>query len=414
VSRSVLLVAETTGYQTRTFAEAARRLGVSLTLATDRCHVLEDPWGDQAAPVRFDDPSAAVAQLTSDRFDGIVAVGDRPSLLAAQVADRLGILYHSPEAAAACHDKYAARQLFAAAGLPVPRFFRVSLSDDPNAAALRATYPCVLKPLGLSASRGVIRADSVEEFVAAFSRIKAILETPELLRRRDEVNGFIQVEEFLPGREFALEGLVTDGCLACLAIFDKPIPLDGPFFEETIYVTPSRQPDAVQRAIVQTVQRGIGALGRMHGPVHAEVRVDDGSVWLLEIAARPIGGLCARALQFEGNVPLEEVVLRHSLGDRFESLRPATPSSGVMMIPVPKSGIYEDAVGVAESSALAGIDDVVITARPGQKLLQLPEGNSYLGFIFARGSSPEFVERALRHAHARLTFRIATVLPVSR
>ena len=413
MSRNVLLIAETTGYQTRIFADAARRLGVSLTLATDRCHVLEDPWGDRAIPIRFEDPPAAVAQLATGRFDAIAAVGDRPARLASRVAERLGIPFHSPAAVSACHDKSAARALFAAAGLPVPRFFRVALSEAPEAAARRAPYPCVLKPLGLSASRGVIRADSPDEFVAAFARIQAILKTPELLRQRDEVHGFIQVEEFLAGREFALEGLVTNGCLTCLALFDKPDPLNGPFFEETLYVTPSRLPEAEQRALIETVQHGIGALGRMHGPVHAEARINGKGVWLLEIAARPIGGLCANALRFQGEAPLEEVVLRHALGERFGALRPATPASGVMMIPIPKSGIYEGADGVEEAAAVPGIEDVAITAKEGQKLLQLPEGNSYLGFLFARGDSPEFVEGALRAAHARLSFRIATVLPVS-
>jgi biotin carboxylase len=272
----------------------------------------------------------------------------------------------------------------------------------------------VLKPLGLSGSRGVIRADSHPEFVAAFARIKAILRTPELLRQNDRVNGFLQVEEFLPGREFALEGLVTGGRLQRLAIFDKPDPLDGPFFEETLYVTPSREPETAQQAIIEAVQGGIWALGLTHGPVHAEVRLNECGVRVLEIAARPIGGLCAKALQFEGGAPLEEVVLRHALGERFERLRLATPASGVMMIPIPKGGIYEDAGGVQEAAAVPGVVEVAITAKQGQRLLQLPEGNSYLGFLFARGGSPAFVERALRQAHERLRFRIATVLPVSR
>jgi hypothetical protein len=414
VSRRVLLLAATTGYQTRAFAEAARRLGISLTLATDRCHVLEDPWGDQAFPVRFDDPASAVRQLASGHYDGITAVGDRPTLLAAEVAARLGIPYHPPQAVAGCHDKHMARALFASAGLPVLRFFRVSLADDPRPAAGRAPYPCVLKPLGLSGSRGVIRADSPGEFLAAFARIKAILETPELLRQNDCVNGFLQVEEFVPGKEFALEGLVTGGRLQCLAIFDKPDPLDGPFFEETIYVTPSRDTPEAQRAIIDAAQRGIAALGLTHGPAHVEVRVNERGVWILEIAARPIGGLCTRALEFESAGPLEEVVLRHSVGERLEGFRLTTPASGVMMIPIPKSGIYEDVSGATDAAATPGIVEVAITAKPGQRLLQLPEGSSYLGFLFARGASPEFVERALRQAHARLDFRITTVLPVSR
>jgi biotin carboxylase len=414
VNRRILLIAATTGYQTRVFAEAARRLGAELTLATDRCHVLDDPWGDHAIAVRMENPRASAAKLARGKYDAIVAVGDRPTLVAAETAQRLGLRYHPPAAVEACHDKYAARRLFASAGLPVPDFFRVSLSDDPAVAAQRASYPCVLKPLGLSASRGVIRADSPGEFIAAFARIKAILETPELLRLNDIVNESLQVESFIPGREFAVEGLATRGTFHALAIFDKPDPLDGPYFEETIYVTPSRASSATQQALLETVGRGTAALGLTDGPVHAELRYNQSGAYLLEIAARPIGGLCAGALRFEVGLSLEEVVLRHALGEEVQGLHLSTPAAGVMMIPIPNSGIYVGVEGVEEASAIAGIEDVIITAKEGQRLFTLPEGSSYLGFLFARGSSPAFVENALREANRRLRFEIAVMLPVSR
>ena len=171
----LLLFAATTGYQIRVFAEAARRLDVELTLATDRCHVLEDPWGDRAIPVRFADVPGSLETLRGRRFDAVAAVGDAPTVLAAEVACMLDIPFHPPAAVRACHDKYLAHQLFQAAGLPVPQFFRVALADAPDAAARRAPYPCVLKPLGLSASRGVIRANDPDEFRAAFARIKTLL-----------------------------------------------------------------------------------------------------------------------------------------------------------------------------------------------------------------------------------------------
>ena len=228
----VLLVAATTGYQTRAFADAARRLGFDLVLATDRCHVLEDPWGDHAIPVRFEDPEGSRdALVAAGRFDGLVAVADRPTLIAALTAEALGIPYHPPAAVARCRDKYVARQRFQAAGLPVPEFFRVTIGENPVAAARRAPYPCVLKPLGLSASRGVIRANNADEFVEAFERIRAILESSDVLIQREEHNRYIQVESFIEGREFAIEGLITAGQLQVLAIFDKPDPLDGPVFE---------------------------------------------------------------------------------------------------------------------------------------------------------------------------------------
>jgi len=250
--RRLLLVAATTGYQTRIFAEVARRLGVEVSLATDRCHVLDDPWGDQAIPVRFEAPQESAAVLALGRsFDAVVAVGDRPAYLAALVAELLGVPFHPPAAAAAAINKFAARECFRKAGLRVPMYSRVALDQDAEAAASRFQYPCVLKPLGLSGSRGVIRANSPQEFVPAFQRIRNLLESPDVAQLSDPASDHIQVETFLPGREFALEGLVTDGRLHVLALFDKPDPLDGPYFQETIYVSPLREPLSVQEVIIQ-------------------------------------------------------------------------------------------------------------------------------------------------------------------
>jgi biotin carboxylase len=398
----LLLFAATTGYQIRSFAEAARRLGVSVRLATDRCHILEDPWGDSALPVRFDRGLDGVGEwieaLKGQRFDGVAAVGDRPAVFAAAAAERLGIPFHPLAAAQAANDKYCARQLYRAAGLRVPAFFRANFEEDPQALAGRAPFPCVLKPLGLSASRGVIRANGPGEFAAAFRRIKKMGERE------------LQVESYIEGREFAVEGLVTKGCFQALAIFDKPDPLEGPFFEETIYVTPSRETAAVQEELLTATARAVEALGLWHGPVHAELRFNNAGAWILEAAARPIGGLCARVLRFEPDTTLEELIIRHALGEDVSGARLADPAAGVMMIPIPKGGVYESVEGMEEALATGGIEDIVITAKEGQLLLPLPEGATYLGFIFARGSLPEEVESAIRKAHAKLRFRIATTL----
>jgi biotin carboxylase len=331
-------------------------------------------------------------------FDAVAAVGDRPAVLAAEVAQTIGVPFHPPAAARACQDKYLARQLYHAAGLRVPSFFRAELGDDPHALADRTTYPCVLKPLGLSASRGVIRANNAGEFVAAFRRIAKIGER------------WIQVETYIPGREFAIEGLVTRGEFQPLAIFDKPDPLEGPFFEETIYVTPSRESPEVQTALLETTCRAVRALGLWHGPVHAELRYNDEGASILETHARPIGGLCANALRFDDGVPLEELILRHALGEDVRGARLDGPASGVMMIPIPKDGIYVSVEGTKSAEAIVGIEDVIITAKEGQRLIPLPEGSSYLGFIFARSDTPAEVETALRRSHAELSFEIATVL----
>jgi biotin carboxylase len=416
MSKRILLVASTTGYQTRAFAAAAGRLGYEVRLATDRCHVLEDPWGDQALPLRFDDPewSARTVAANGGTFDGIVAVGDRPAYIAALIARQVGIPYNSPEAVLACKNKFLARERFRSAGLPVPNFVRIPVDADPAAAARAVRFPCVLKPLGLSASRGVIRVDDQKQFIAAFERIKDILASPEILRLHEDQDRYIQVEDFIEGREFALEGLLTGGQLTVLAIFDKPDPLNGPYFEETIYVTPSREAANAQCAIIDATARAIAALDLMHGPVHAEMRVNDRGVWMLEVAARPIGGLCAQALRFASGFSLEEVILRHAAGDPVGSIDLSDPARGVMMIPIPAAGIYAGVSGVDDARAVDGIEDVVITAKEGQKLLPLPEGASYLGFTFARGESPEIVERALREAHSRLAFEVLPALPVLR
>ncbi len=394
VPKNLLLFAATTGYQLRVFADAARRLGAELTLATDRCHILDDPWGDHAIAVRFDHIPWSVRQLQAGRFDAVAAVGDRPAVLAAEAARALGLSFHPPEAARACHDKFAARRKYEEAGLRVPAYFRTLSAED----AAAASYPCVLKPLGLSGSTGVIRADDPAAFRAAFHRIRKMGQQE------------VQVEEYIEGREFAVEGLVTHGRFQPLAIFDKPDPLEGPFFEETLYVTPSREPAKVQRELIETVTAAVAALGLTYGPVHAELRYNSGGAWILETHARPIGGLCAKAIRLEGGMPLEELILRHAMGEDVSGAALEAGASGAMMIPIPKSGLYEGADGVERAAAMPGIVDVIVTAQPGQRLVPPPEGSSYLGFLFARGETPADVEAALRRAHAELEFRIATAL----
>jgi hypothetical protein len=399
VDQHLLLFAATTGYQIREFADAGRRLGIDVSLATDRCVRMDDPWGDGALPVKFDSRMAETIESLRDlRVDGVAAVGDGPAEAAAMAAEMFGVPFHPPATARACRDKFLARQLYEAAGMRTPWFFRAALDGDPAGLSGRAQYPCVLKPLGLSASRGVIRANNRDEFEAAFRRIGKMGER------------HLQVEGFIPGREFAVEGLVTAGRFQPLAIFDKPDPLEGPFFEETIYVTPSRESAEVQRDLLDATARAVRALGFRHGPVHAELRHNPEGAWMLEMHARPIGGLCARSLRFDGGRPLEELILRHALGEDVSQARLADGASGVMMIPIPKGGIYERVEGEERARAVAGIDDVIITATEGQRLVPLPEGASYLGFLFARAGSPAAVEMALRQSHAELRFHIATVL----
>ena len=384
-----------------------------MTLATDRCHVLENPWRDHAIAVRFQDPeeSARLLEGIDARPDGIVAVADRSTVLASMAAERWKIPWHSPEAVALCRNKSMSRVAFQSAGLNTPTWFLVPIDADPRSAAARARFPCVLKPLGLSASRGVIRADDTASFIDAFHRIVRILQLPEIRQFHDDADSAIQIETYIPGKEFALEGIMTEGELRVLAIFDKPDPLEGPFFEETIYVTPSRESAKTQRAIIETCRRAVRALGLTHGPIHAEMRVNDEGVFMLEIAARPIGGLCARVLRFT-TCTLEELVILHAIGHMPEDLKPAAAASGVMMIPAPGAGILSSVAGIEETKRVDLITSIEITAKLGEKLVPLPEGASYAGFIFAEGPDPGSVEKALREAHAQLRFEILSSLPM--
>ncbi len=409
--KRILLLAATTGYQTTVFAETAKSMGLDLVLATDRCHILPDPWGDQAIPIRFEDPESAASTLAKiqPKPEAIVAVGDRPTYIAALAARHLGLPYNPPESVAAAKNKFQARERFRQAGMQVPAYIRIPLTTTK---APKVNYPCVLKPLGLSASRGVIRANNESEFLQALERIRVILESPDIRRLNEDQDQFIQIENYIPGREYALEGIITEGRLQTLAIFDKPDPLEGPFFEETIYVTPSRELHDIQATLKATAQQAVTALGLTRGPLHAEFRHNSQGAWILEAAARPIGGLCAKALRFQNGATLEELILHHALGGDVSTWQREERASGVMMIPIPKNGIYQSVKGIEQATQTPGITEVMITAKEGQKLQQLPEGASYLGFLFATSPGPQEVEQALRRAHEKLSFEIATVLEV--
>ena len=416
---TVLLIATTTGYQIRSFGEAAAALGMRLVLASDRCDHLDDPWRDGAIPVRFHEIEASVSRVASAFHgappDGIIAVGDRPTVLAAHVAAAFGVPGNPPAAAARSRNKLDARAAFRAAGLLVPEFARVPVDADAATLADRLTYPVVVKPLGLSGSRGVMRADSRAEFIAAFSRLRRLMQALDIVSEHDSIHAWALIESFIPGQEYAVEGVLTAGTLTPFAIFDKPDPLDGPFFEETIYVTPSRAPAHRQEAILACVATAARALGLSHGPIHAECRVNDAGVFVLEVAARPIGGLCSRALRFtrRGNqVPLEDVLLRHAVGDPLDDVSRESRASGVMMIPIPARGVLRRVGGVERARGVPLVDDVQITAKLDAVLTPLPEGRSYLGFIFASGEEPAAVEAALRDAHGHLEFMIDRAVPV--
>lgn len=415
----VVLLLPKAGYRNDDFLAAATSLGVEVVPVSDVCHQLAEGWQDAPLTVKFRDASAAAEELARSvaplRPAAVVGVDDLTALVAALTAARLGLPHNPPEAVAAARSKALSRERLRAAGLPVPRF--EVFSRDVSSSELEArwtTYPCVVKPLVLSGSRGVIRADTPAELHAALVRVAAILKSPDVAQRRDPDLLRLQVEEFIPGAEVSLEGLLTRGQLHVLALFDKPDPLDGPYFEETLYLTPSRHPAAVQEAVARAVSSGCAALGLVEGPVHAELRLSPEGPRLLEIAARSIGGLCGRALRFGVGVTLEELVLRHALGSAAAPPPRESRAAGVLMLPIRRRGILEAVRGVEAARAVPLIEDVVITAHLREELVPLPEGGSYLGFVFARADSPEQVEAALRTAGNQIEAVVAPRLPVTR
>jgi len=410
--KRVLLLLPAAGYRNADFLAAAKTLDVEIICAANYCHQLAPLWG--MSPIRsvpFDQPEAAVKQVLAAlgrKPDAVLAVDDAGLELAALLRERLHLPGNPPEAVRLTRDKLAFRLLLQRSGLNCPAFYH--LDSDDRAATLRPPlqFPVVVKARRLSASRGVIRADTPQAFTQAVRWVHGI----QVKADRDAARLGLVVESFIPGREYALEGLLQDGRLRVLALFDKPDPMDGPYFEETLYVTPSRLPQQRQDEIAQTTQRACDLAGLISGPVHAEMRVNEQGAWLLEIAARSIGGLCGRMLRHALGMSLEELILRHAL-DRPLPLTRHDQATGVMMIPVPGRGIFQRAHNLDGALQVAHISDIQITASAGQAIAPPPEGAGYLGFIFAHATSPEAVESSLREAHQHLAFEIQANISIN-
>jgi biotin carboxylase len=406
----VLLLLPTTTYRTRAFIEAARRAGIDVTVAADETGTLQEKNPATMMTLDFLDPvsaAKAVVEFAAEHpIDAVIPVDEDTALAASFITGALGLRGNPFHAAQAAKHKRIMRETLRRAEVRVPRFRHFTLDDDIEEIARSLSYPCVVKPVFLSTSRGVMRADDPVEFATAVYRLESILKLKDVERRGAEAAREVLVEEFIPGREVALEGLVTGGRLTTLAIFDKPDPLDGPFFEETIYVTPSRLSQDAQHEIIETTQAAITAMELGHGPVHAELRVNESGAWVIEVAARAIGGLCSRALSFKGGASLEEVILRHALGEDVSALAREGQSSGVMMIPIPRAGTLKEVRGMEEARSVPQVEDIIISAHITKKVAPPPEGSSYLGFIFSRAETPEAVESALRLSHSLLEFVI--------
>ena len=397
----LLLLLPAAGYANPDFIAAAARLGIELVACADYCHRLAPGWGlPPLMSVPFDQPGVALPQVLDalqQPVDAVLAVDDHGQALAAQLRAALGLPGNPPEAVATLTDKLRFRQLQQAIGLPHPAFAEIGDADAPAAAA--PDFPLVVKARRLNASRGVIRVDAADRLAPALKQVRRIRDRAQRGRER------LMIEAFIPGAEVALDGVLSGGVLQVLALFDKPDPLDGPCFEETLFITPSRLPPATQREFADAVARACAAAGVTEGAVHAEARINDAGVWLLEIAPRGIGGLCGRVLAYTLGMGSAEIVLRHAAGLPLPA--PAGGSAaGVMMIPIPASGILRGVDGLAAARAVPHIAGIEITAPAGQLVAPPPEGASYLGFIFSRAATPAQAETALRRAHAALTVRI--------
>lgn len=415
--KKLLILASKLGYQTRGFAEAAAKLGVDVRFGTDRCHKLADPWGDGALALNFALPQEAAAQIAQELKarppDAILALGDRPTTTAAYACRALGLAGNDPEAVERCRNKLSQRETLRDARVQAPNFFSFGAADAIEAVLPKVNFPCVVKPLSLAASQGVIRANNEAEFREASSRIRVLLASPEIQVTHEEALDRLLVENYIPGREVAIEGLLENGRLKVLAIFDKPDPLEGPYFEETIYITPSRLSEKQQSELRDCAERAVRALDLSEGPIHAEFRVNENGPWVLEVAPRPIGGLCSRALRFgPERISLEELLILAALGLGGSDTEREPDASGVMMIPVPRSGIFNSIEGVEEAQQVDYVTGIEVTARLKDYVAAWPEGSSYLGFIFARAADPGDVESALRLAHANLRFGFSERLPV--
>lgn len=415
--KRVLLLLPTTGYRNADFLAAAKRLGVEIVAAANYCHQLAPTWGlSPIMALHFDRPEQAADTLLREinaTPDAVLAVDDSGVELAALLSERLGLPANSAQAVRRVRDKLAFRRLLQEREFLCPELHHLPTGKDPRKLFPELRFPVVVKARRLSGSRGVIRADDSEELMRAVNWARAIQSRAD----RDAQELGLIIEDFIPGREYALEGSLQRGELTTLALFDKPDPLDGPYFEETLYITPSRLPEALQDRIHQEVARACRAAELMTGPVHAEVRINDQGIWILEVAARSIGGLCGRVLIHFLGMSLEELILRQVVAEPLPIVGEGG-AAGVMMIPIPRRGIYHGLEGLAAAQSVRGVTGVAITVELGQIIVPPPDGASYLGFIFARAASPADAEMALRIAHRRLHFDIrpeypATVVPAA-
>ena len=409
--KSLLLLMTTSTYRASAYIDASKRLEINPIIATDQPDILGHLSPGNSITLDYSKNEQSKKKIIKhiEKFpiQGVLAIDEETLILGAMVANSLGLICHSIESVMATRSKYELRKILSEEGLRNPEFKLVSSEENPDLISKTISFPCVMKPTFLSGSRGVIRANNQKEFANAYLRIKKILDLPEMSIRGKDESKMILIEEYIDGKEVAVEGIIINGDFLPLTIFDKPEPLKGPFFEETIYVTPSTLPQSTQKKIIEETKHASNAIKLSNGPIHAELRIDGkGNPWIIDIASRTIGGKCSKAIKFADEISLESIILNHVLGEKLPDIIPISSSSGVMMIPIPKSGILKEVRGKEKCLQIEGIEEIEVTIPLGEKVVQLPEGDRYLGFIFAISDEPSNTIKILKEAHGKLNFKI--------
>ena len=409
--KNLLLLMTTSTYRASAYIDASKKLSINLIIGTNQPDILAHLNPGSSITLDYSKNNQSLEKIIqhAEKFpiQGVLAVDEETLILGSIVANSLGLICNSVESVSATRSKYELRKILSEEGLRNPEFKLISSEENPDLISKSISFPCVMKPTFLSGSRGVIRANNKEEFKDAYFRIKNILDEPELLIRGKDEGKMILVEEYIDGIEVAVEGIIVNREFVPITIFDKPEPMQGPFFEETIYVTPSRLPQSIQKKILKETKNASNAIQLSNGPIHAELRVDcNGNPWIIDIASRTIGGKCSRAIKFLDGISLENIILSHVMGEKIPNIMPISSSSGVMMIPIPQSGILNGVKGKEEGLQIKGIEEIEITIPLGEKVVQLPEGDRYLGFIFANSEKSEDTIKILKEAHEKLKFNI--------
>ena len=410
----VLIIAPHGSYRTFAFIQAAEKLAVNTLIASEGKHSVISAYA-KGIHLDFTQPEQLYTQLetavSEHNLLGVIATDDYTTELAAKIAQKRGLPHNDPEAVLLTQRKDLARQRLESHSVAKPDHWRIDLESElePQLQAIR--YPAVLKPIALSGSRGVIRTNNQQELIQAIERVSGLLGS--MYDISADAQRYLLVEEYIHGDEVAVEAMLYAGELSVLTIFDKPEPLEGPFFEESYYIMPSGLSEPMQQTIQTVLQQACDAYGLTEGPIHAECRLRDGQVYIIEVAARTIGGLCGRLLNVGTGYSLEEIVLQHAMG-RPLTIKPQQQAAGVLMIPIPQAGVLKRVEGMLAAQAVAHIEEINIQIREGHELVPLPDGASYLGFIFAYADTTSEVEQALRTAHEHLTFVIAPIWKLTK